>query len=133
MSHNTILIKDFAVSHPIHNQIGAVFIPVSDMERSIAWYSCLFDLPLHDTSHEGRIYDVPMQGTRLILDSHKPVDQNSVQPLCLFWTDDIATAYEYLEQNGVPILSSVQDIGSVSFLLFEDPDHNRLMICQKNG
>jgi predicted enzyme related to lactoylglutathione lyase len=121
------------VSHPIQNQIGAVFIPVSDMARSIAWYSRLFNLPLRDTSHEGRIYDVPMQGAGLILDSHKPVDQNSVQPLCLFWTDDIAAAYEYLQQNNVPILSSVQDIGSVSFLLFEDPDYNRLMICQKNG
>lgn len=120
------------MSHPIHNQIGAVFIPVSNMVRSIAWYSRLFDLPLRDTSHEGTIYDVPMQGTGLILDANKPVDEISVQPLCFFWTDDMAAAYAHLQQNNVPILSSVENIGSVSFLLFEDPDHNRLMICQRN-
>ena len=121
------------MSHPIQNQIGAVFIPVSDMAQSIAWYSRLFDLPLQKASHEGLIYDVPMQGPSLILDANKPVDQNSVQPLCFFWTEDIAEAHNHLRQNNMPILSAVQEIGSVSFLLFEDPDHNRLMICQRNS
>ena len=58
---------------PIQNKIGMVFIPVSDMQKAIAWYSRLLGLPLGATSHEDKIYNLPMQGeTGLILDAHKP-------------------------------------------------------------
>ena len=47
---------------PIQNWIGNVFIPVSDMQRAVAWYSRLFGLEQGQTSHEGGISDVPMAG-----------------------------------------------------------------------
>lgn len=37
---------------PIHNRIGNVFVPVSDMQRAVAWYSQLFGLEPDRTSHE---------------------------------------------------------------------------------
>lgn len=88
------------MTSPIENCIGCVFIPVSDMPRAIAWYSQLFGLPVqtavHATSHEGHIYELPMQGAvSLLLDSHKPVC-NSSQPLCFFWTADLSRAYTFL-------------------------------------
>jgi hypothetical protein len=49
-----------AMNSPIQNKIGMVFIPVSDMPAAIAWYSRLFGLTVGKTSHEGRIYGVPM-------------------------------------------------------------------------
>jgi predicted enzyme related to lactoylglutathione lyase len=117
---------------PVTNRIGAVFIPVSDMDRAIRWYSHLLGLPLSESSHEGRIYDLPMDGeTLLILDGHMPVT-NSSQPLCFFWTDDVRAAYVFLLGSGVEVLDAPEDIGSVTTLTFRDPDRNLLMVCQRN-
>ena len=118
---------------PIQNRIGRVFIPISDMERSIQWYSKLLGLPVSATSHEGTIYDVPMQGeTGLILDGSKKEVRNSSQPLFFLMTDDIEAARDFLVLNGIEILGQIENIGSVSFLKFKDPDNNLLMVCQPN-
>lgn len=118
---------------PIQNKIGAVFIPVSDMPRATTFYNRLLGIPTtKPVSHHGKIYDVPMEGeTELILDGHKPVS-NSSQPLFFFWTADIFAAYDFLAEEGVHILGEIQDIGSVSTLLFKDLDNNLLMVCQPN-
>jgi len=109
-----------------------VFIPVSDMGRAIQWYSHLLGLPMKETSHEGRIYDLPMTGgTALILDGHKPVT-NSSQPLFFLWTDDIRAACDFLKSSDVEIIGAAEDIGSVTTLTFKDPDGNLLMVCQRN-
>ena len=118
---------------PLTPRIGTVFIPISNMPRAIAWYSRLFGLPAASTTHEGKIYNVPMSGeVGLILDGHRPV-ANSSQPLCFFWAGDIHAAEAYLRQNGIETIGGVQDIGSVSTLTFKDPDGNLLMACQRNS
>jgi predicted enzyme related to lactoylglutathione lyase len=107
-----------------------VFIPVSDMQRSIQWYSQLLDLPVTAPSHGGKIYDLPMEGeTGVILDAHKPVT-NSSQPLCFFWTADIQATLALLQAHNVDILGEMADIGSVTTLTFRDPDGNLLMVCE---
>ena len=117
---------------PIKNQIGSVFVPVSDMQRAIEWYSRLLGQPVKETTYAGKIYDLPLVGeVGLILDGHKPV-QNSSQPLFFFWTADIQAAYDFLKANQVELTSLVEDIGSVKTLSFRDPDGNLLMVCQKN-
>jgi predicted enzyme related to lactoylglutathione lyase len=119
--------------HPIQNRIGAVFVPVSDMTRAVAWYSRLFGIDPGETSHDGTICDLPMAGdTGLILDANKPISGHSTQPLCFFWTDDIAAALAHLRARDAEITSDVTDIGSVSFISFRDPDGNPLMICERN-
>lgn len=119
---------------PIQNRIGQLFIPVSDMNAAIAWYSRLFGLPVTAASHEGRIYDLPMAGDcRLALDAHQPDFTPSSQTLCFFWTEDIAACERFLIARSVVVEGEIQDIGSVSFLAFRDPDGNRLMVCQRNG
>jgi predicted enzyme related to lactoylglutathione lyase len=120
------------VVSPIANRIGQVFVPVSDMSCAIAWYSQLFGLPMQSASHEGTIYDVPMVGeTRLTLDANKPV-ANSSQPLCFFWTADIEAAARFLRGLGAEIVAGPEDVGSISFVTFRDPDRNLLMVCQRN-
>lgn len=120
------------MNSPIHRRVGMVFIPVSDMERAIHWYSALFGLPVTQTSHAGKIYDLPMEGEAgVILDAHRPV-HNSSQPLCFFWTDDIAAAQRHLDALGATVHGPVADIGSVQTLTFSDPDGNLLMVCQHN-
>jgi predicted enzyme related to lactoylglutathione lyase len=118
-------------SSPIENSIGAVFIPVSEMARAIAWYNRLLGLPAQSTSHEGRIYDLPMQGdVGLILDGHQPVT-NSAQPLCFFWTADLQATRQFLVDNEVTIVRDIAGIGTVLTLTFQDPDGNLLMVCQR--
>ncbi|TFG71271.1 MAG: VOC family protein [Anaerolineales bacterium] len=121
------------MSSPVQNRIGCVFIPVSDMVRAQTWYNRLLGLQPSETSHEGKIADVPMAGeTQLILDSHKPV-VNSSQPLFFFWTDDLSAACHFLQSLDVDIVSPIEDIGSVSTLVFRDPDNNLLMVCKRRS
>lgn len=116
---------------PVQRRVGSVFIPVSDMGRAMAWYGQLFGLELGEPTHDGGICDVPMAGeTGIILDANKPVTEHSVQPLCFFWTQDLAATLDHLVSMDAEITSAVTDIGSVSFLAFRDPDGNPLMVCQ---
>jgi predicted enzyme related to lactoylglutathione lyase len=119
------------VAAPIHNRIGMVFVPVSDIAAAGAWYSRLLGQPVQTTSHEGRIYGVPMAGeVGLILDAHRPVT-NSSQPLCFFWTDDIQDSNSFLHAHGIEVTQPVEDIGGLFTLTFKDPDGNLLMVCQR--
>jgi predicted enzyme related to lactoylglutathione lyase len=121
------------VKSPIENRIGQVFVPVSDMARSARWYSTLLGIEESNLSHEGMICDIPMQGDpRLSLDGHPRPLTNSSQPLFYFWCQDIHAAIEYLANLGVDTVGTVTDAGSVSFLIFRDPDQNLLMVCQRN-
>jgi predicted enzyme related to lactoylglutathione lyase len=122
------------MSSPIENRIGQVFVPVSDMQRAVAWYSKLLGLPVMESSHGGTIYDVPMQGeTRLALDATPRQISNSSQPLFFFWTQDIQAAHDFLRAIEIQIVGQIENIGSVSFLMFKDPDNNLLMVCQRNA
>lgn len=116
---------------PIEPRVGQVFIPVNDMPKAIAWYSTLFGVEHGDTSHAGGIYDIPVTGeTLLVLDAHKPVTSHSVQPLCMFPTDDMDAALAHLRMLGAEITGEPQDIGSLVFATFRDPDGNPLMVYQ---
>lgn len=119
-------------SSPIENRIGQVFIPVRDLERSARWYSSLLGLPESEPSHDGRIYDLPTAGeTRLALDANRPEIDTSGPPRFFFWTSDMAATVAFLQDRGVALESDVEDIGSVMFVQFRDPDGNPLMVCQR--
>jgi predicted enzyme related to lactoylglutathione lyase len=121
------------MNSPLQRRVGKVFIPVSDIAQAARWYSALFGLPLGAMTHGGKIYDLPMEREPgVILDAHRPV-QSSSQPLCFFWTEDIAAAHRHLVALGVEIVGAVEDIGSVQTLTFRDPDGNLLMVCQRSA
>lgn len=71
------------------------------------------------------------RGARLALDANRPEFDASGPPRFFLWTDDIAATVAHLEGLGVTITSDVEDIGSVFFVRFEDPDGNALMVCQR--
>ncbi len=121
------------MSSPVENRIGQVFVPITNMERAIGWYSRILGLPIMETTHDGAIYNVQMVGeTWLALDASKSEIANSSQPLFFFWTRDIRAARNFLEISGVQSISEIEDIGSVSFVVFKDPDENLLMVCRHN-
>ncbi|GAA1241311.1 VOC family protein [Oryzihumus leptocrescens] len=120
------------MTSPIQRIVGQVFIPVRDMPRAVAWYADLLGFEPGETSHEGTIFDIPTDGdTRLALDANRPDFDPAGPPRFFFWTQDMAETVEHLQDRGVKITSDVEDIGSVFFVQFEDPDGNPLMVCQR--
>ncbi|GAB3765480.1 putative enzyme related to lactoylglutathione lyase [Nocardioides ginsengisegetis] len=120
------------MSSPIQRSIGQVFIPVREMDRAVEWYARLLGFDPGEVSHEGTIFDIPTEGeTRLALDANRPDFETSGPPRFFFWTHDMAATVGHLRRLGVRITSDVEDIGSVFFVQFEDPDGNPLMVCQR--
>lgn len=119
---------------PIENRIGQVFIPVRDIGRSARWYARLLGLGEGEPSHGATIYDLPTTGeTRLALDANRPEFDTSGPPRFFFWTSDMAATVSFLRSLGIELDSDVEDIGSVMFVQFRDPDGNPLMVCQPTG
>ena len=117
---------------PIRRHIGQVFIPVSSLERSARWYADVLSFEPGEFSHEDTILDIPVEdGPRLALDANRPQFTADGPPRFFFWTDDMAATIELLQGLDVRITSEVEDIGSVFFVQFEDPDGNPLMVCQR--
>lgn len=117
---------------PIRRHIGQVFIPVTDMERSARWYADLLSFDPGAATHRNTILDIPVEeGPRLALDANRPDFIPDGPPRFFFWSDDLAATVAHLRRLGVRITSDVEDIGSVFFVQFEDPDGNPLMVCQR--
>ena len=119
---------------PIDNRIGAVFVHVTDMQRAIDWYSALLGVPQHSTSHEGLIYDVPMDGpTGLTLDGHAYVRGTfrPAGPMLMLHAADIRAAHAFAVERARDV-GAVEDIGTVSVFQLSDPDGNRLIIYSEN-
>lgn len=117
---------------PVQNRIGEVFVPVSDMDRAIAWYARLFGFDPGMLAATGGICRIPMAGeTGLLLDANAPITGHSSQPLCHFLTDDLDAALDHLGALDTPLTGPPQRFDDVAFATFADPDGNPLMICQR--
>lgn len=57
------------MNSPVLNEIGTVFIPVSNIERARDWYCDLLGVPADDEVQFGHIYVLPMKGSGIVLDS----------------------------------------------------------------
>ncbi|WP_410511382.1 VOC family protein [Paenibacillus sp. BR2-3] len=116
------------MTSPILNQIGAVFIPVSDIERSKQWYCHLLGLPLDGEVLFGHLYVVPMQGPGIVLDSKIFTTECVLNaPAFHLNTRDIDAAYDFVKESGAEILT---DIEHDHWFNFKDPDGNVLMVCR---
>jgi catechol 2,3-dioxygenase-like lactoylglutathione lyase family enzyme len=119
---------------PIRRHVGQVFIPVRDIRRSARWYADVLGFEPPAASHGGTIVDIPVvDGPRLCLDANRPDFTADGPPRFFFWTDDIAGTVSHLRSLEIAITSDVEDIGSVFFVQFADPDGNPLMVCQRAG
>lgn len=119
------------MTSPIQRIVGQVFIPVRDMPSAVEWYAALLGFEPGEASHHGTIYDVPTEGgTRLALDANRPDFDGSGPPRFFWWTQDMDDTVRHLRHLGVTITSDVEDIGSVLYVQFDDPDGNPLMVCQ---
>ncbi|WP_409275269.1 VOC family protein [Neobacillus sp. SCS-31] len=119
---------------PIASKINNVFIHVSDLKISAAWYGRLLGLPVNLEEIESPVYNIPVTGqTGLTLDDHTFDPGFTLRPskhvLFNFYVKDIDEAYAFIKDNNIPVVREIERIGEFAYFNFEDPDGNVLMIC----
>ncbi|MFD0824457.1 VOC family protein [Neobacillus sp. M.A.Huq-85] len=113
---------------PILNQIGTVFIPVSNIEEARNWYCDILGLPADGEILYGHLYIVPMKGTGIVLDSKIYSEDNIFNtPSFHLNTNNIELAYEYMRGKNVELTTEIEHN---HWFNFKDPDGNHLMICK---
>ena len=113
--------------NPILNQVGAIFIPVSNIENARDWYCDVLGLPNDGEILFEHLYILPMEGTGIVLDSKIYSEQHTFKvPVFHFNTNDIYAAYEYIKSKNIELTTEIQH----NWFNFKDPDGNHLMICQ---
>ncbi|WP_337031969.1 VOC family protein [Paenibacillus illinoisensis] len=113
---------------PILNQIGTVFIPVRDVERARDWYCDILGLPVDGEFLFGHLYIIPMNGTRIVLDSKIYAEAHTFKtPAFHFDTEDIEEAYAFMQSKNVNLTTPIEHD---HWFNFQDLDGNLLMVCK---
>ncbi|HEY4552334.1 MAG TPA: VOC family protein [Bacillaceae bacterium] len=114
----------------IQRKIGAVFIPVSDIEQAREWYCKVLEVKVDQEIIGGHLCCIPLEndGLNLVLDS-KISKQASLGtwPIFHFNTTDINKAHRSLKERGVTFITNIQH---GHYFNIKDPDGNMIMICK---
>jgi catechol 2,3-dioxygenase-like lactoylglutathione lyase family enzyme len=111
------------------NRIGTVFVPVRDIQCAKEWYCKILNLPAEGDILFGHLYILPMEsGTGLVFDSKIfAAESRRHSPLFHFNTDDIYTAYAFMKDKGVELITGIEN---EHWFNFRDPSGNVLMVCK---
>lgn len=120
---------------PIENRIDTIFVHVSDLERSVQWYSRLLGLDIREGSFTGPVYTLNMGEGKpgITLDNHC-FDENyefvpSNQPLFNLSSSNINDAFSHVTAMGVELVTEIITHSDMAEFSFKDPDGNIIMIC----
>ncbi|MCC3357231.1 VOC family protein [Bacillus sp. REN16] len=120
---------------PIQNTMGGIFIHVSDLKRSVEWYSNILGFEPDLNTVQSPVYNIPVTGTTsLTLDDHAfdPTfsHQPSRNPIFNFLVDDIDAAYDFIKSKDIDIVREIERVGdNFAWFNFKDPDGNVVMAC----
>ncbi|OZU87150.1 glyoxalase/bleomycin resistance/dioxygenase family protein [Virgibacillus indicus] len=122
------------MNSPIQNKINTIFVHVSDLPRSVKWYSELLGQDYDLDEVKKPVYNLKIDHhTGLTLDAGpigvEKKNGASSHPLFNFHTEDISLAYNYVEKLGYKIEEEITAFDDFSFFIINDPDHNIIMIC----
>ncbi|TYS55595.1 hypothetical protein FZC74_18930 [Sutcliffiella horikoshii] len=111
----------------LFKRIDTVFLEVTNMERSIGWYTEVlgFSVRWHDV--ENGYAAIEMGETPLTLVRAEEVIPGS-HCLLNFYSSDIYDAHHKLLESGVQV-EDVIDYGTVLSFEFKDPDGHILGVC----
>ncbi|MEK5184962.1 VOC family protein [Solibacillus sp. FSL W7-1324] len=118
-------------------KVGSIFIPVTDIERSTDWYVKFLGVKLIDSWREGAGFYLPNGTAQLALikvESPQPtefiIQEDRKNTYFNFIVDDIETAHQKLEQNGI-VTTEIDDIGGMKFFDFFDLDGNPFSVVKE--
>ncbi|WEK56058.1 MAG: VOC family protein [Candidatus Cohnella colombiensis] len=120
-------------------RVGAVFIPVIDLEESINWYLNVLELKLIDNWGAGASFSFN-QGESLLalikVEKVSPlkfaVNETQSNVYFHFETDDLAQLKRNFESKGIRI-TSLMDHGLMNELFIIDPSGNEItFFCEKS-
>ncbi|MCG7344038.1 VOC family protein [Sporosarcina sp. ACRSL] len=120
---------------PIENRVDTIFVHVTDLERSIQWYSDLLGLQIREGNNTGPVYTLDMGDRRpgITLDNHCFEEDYrfipSNQPLFNLSASDINAAYNHVAKMGAEIITEIIVHPDLAEFSFKDPDGNIIMIC----
>lgn len=120
-------------------RVGAVFIPVLNLETSIEWYSECFGLQMVDNWGAGASFTFKEGESLLAL-----IQVNELSPLDFpangtrnvyfhFETDDMEQFKAFLEAKGIEVEKSY-DHGPMTEVFIKDPSGNEISVfCEKKN
>lgn len=119
-------------------RVGAVFIPVRNLEDSIPWYTECLELQLADNWGTGASFTFKEGESLLALIQVEhasplefPVKENYANVYYHFETDNLNQLRSHCEKMGIEIVQSF-DHGMMDELFIRDPSGNRLAFyCEK--
>lgn len=122
------------MNSPVVNKMNTIFVHVSDLERSVKWYTQLLGQEYEPDKIERPVYNIKISDyTGLTIDAgpdgviKKPASRE--YPLFNFHTKSIDDSYEYVKRLGYNIESEIVRFDDFSFFTISDPDNNHIMIC----
>lgn len=116
---------------PIVKEVGGAILHVENLKESTIWYSQLMNMPVGEIDGDIPFYSIDMdEGIGLLLDDHRNIRDQEKYPICMLKTDDISAAYNFVKENGFPIVSHLQNPHpGLAYFNFEDSEGNVLMMC----
>ncbi len=122
------------MNSPVMSKVNTIFVHVSDLEKSVRWYTQLLGQDYDSNSIEKPVYNINVVGqTGLTLDAGpEKITKNrstSAYPLFNFHTENIEQSYIYVKELGYEIESEIVHFDDLSYFMIRDPDRNIIMIC----
>ncbi|SEO95423.1 VOC family protein [Paenibacillus sp. OV219] len=116
---------DQVKTSPISASVPAIFVYITDMKRSVAWYCQLLGLPNPDEIREDlHIFDLSDNRCSNLFLRKKEVTNSSVLPLFSLTAPNMHDALQFLTEVGVEITYKDEEV-----IHFKDLDGNVLMAC----
>ncbi|MFD1413074.1 VOC family protein [Oceanobacillus jeddahense] len=122
------------MTNPIKNRANTIFIHVSNLEKSVIWYSKLLNQQVDAADISRPVYNLAMnQYTGITLDAGPSGTTKEITPLPYplfnFHTEDIYEAYQHIKKFEYKIVSEIVEFDDFAYFNIIDPDGNIIMIC----
>ena len=119
------------------NEIGQIAVPVSDLERAIAFYRDVLGMRLLFRAPPGLGF-FDCNGVRLLLDAPAKANSETFSSIIYYKVPDLQAAFETLSERGVNFEEEPQLVAKMPdhelwMAFFRDPDSNLLALMSEIG